>query len=193
MSDSLRDGIARQFRDAADNYQTATISPEDARQIADLLATEPATGVSDEAVELATIAWYEATPGVSWADAGKYERAAMLARTELILEAALPHLQPKLVASRERVAEVLWQHRQRAFPQALDWADLSPSSPSRRGMLDRADALLAAGIFRDETAIKAKAFDEGHKVGWVHHQDGNHGNDYWDDGGSNPYLKGGAE
>lgn len=48
--------------------------------------------IPEDAVELATIAWYEATPGVSWADAGKYERAAMLSRSKLILEAALPHL-----------------------------------------------------------------------------------------------------
>jgi hypothetical protein len=48
--------------------------------------------IPHETIELATIAWYEATPGVSWADAGIYERAAMLTRSKLILEAALPHL-----------------------------------------------------------------------------------------------------
>lgn len=54
--------------------------------------------ISDELIQDATIGWYEATPGVSWDEAGKYERAAMLARTRLILVAAYP-------AIRQQVAE----------------------------------------------------------------------------------------
>lgn len=50
--------------------------------------------IPSEVVLAATVKWYEATPGVSWDDAGKYERAAMLSRTKLLLEAALPYLAP---------------------------------------------------------------------------------------------------
>ena|SRR5699024_127636 len=35
--------------------------------------------------------------------------------------------------------------------------------------------------------VAAKAWDEGHKAGWEHCQDGNYGTDYWDDDTPNPY------
>ncbi len=36
--------------------------------------------------------------------------------------------------------------------------------------------------------VAARAWDEGHRVGWEHCQDGNYGNDYWDDDTPNPYA-----
>lgn len=37
------------------------------------------------------------------------------------------------------------------------------------------------------TVTAEQAWDEGHRIGWEHHQDGNYGTDYWDDDAPNPY------
>lgn len=55
---------------------------------------------------------------------------------------------------------------------------------------DRADSL--GGLFdrwlaETVRAAKASGFDEGHRIGWEHCQDGNYGTDYWDDDTPNPY------
>lgn len=53
--------------------------------------------------------------------------------------------------------------------------DLDPASHDRQ-VAERAGA----------EAVN-RAWTEGHKAGWEHCQDGNYGNDYWDDDTPNPY------
>lgn len=36
---------------------------------------------------------------------------------------------------------------------------------------------------------RAAGWDEGHRVGWQHCQDGDYGNDHWDDDTPNPYRR----
>jgi sulfite reductase beta subunit-like hemoprotein len=55
---------------------------------------------------------------------------------------------------------------------------------------DGVDAVLATA--RTTQDVKAEGWDEGHRVGWEHCQDGNYGSDYWDDDTPNPYRTGGA-
>ena len=40
-----------------------------------------------------------------------------------------------------------------------------------------------------EREARAEAWDEGHRVGWEHCQDGNYGVDYWDDDTPTPYRQ----
>lgn len=57
----------------------------------------------------------------------------------------------------------------------------------------RNHALMGAGEIRlqwldaHDREVAAKAWDEGHKAGWEHCQDGNYGTDWWDDDTPNPY------
>ncbi|MCR6649733.1 MAG: hypothetical protein NVV70_16940 [Cellulomonas sp.] len=51
-------------------------------------------------------------------------------------------------------------------------------------------ALVAAGppdLAQHDREVKAAAWDEGHRIGWEHRQDGGYGTDYWDDPTPNPY------
>jgi hypothetical protein len=89
--------------------------------------------------------------------------------------------EPAPVANRERVAEVLSN-----ATRDMDYKQWE----TPQGMLPFADALLAADVFRDEAKVKAKAWHAGHQAGWKHHQDGNHGNDYWDCDCTNPHRAG---
>jgi hypothetical protein len=112
MSDSLRDALEK----LADEYEA------DARadgglayhrvvgQLRKLLAAHPAepVGVSDEAVVTPEMVMAAAT-----AIGAKYghDGAMYCADAERALEAARPFMQPQVVASRERVVEVLRMHR----------------------------------------------------------------------------------
>lgn len=91
------------------------------------------TNISDEVAHDATIGWYVATPGVSWTHAGKYERAAMVARSKTILEAAYP-------AIRQQVAEEI--------AAALEAEALRHSVPTAAMVLDAVAAPLAREIGR---------------------------------------------
>lgn len=155
MSDSLRDALEKLAREkisewygaewnASDDtfYETedggATGSRDDdamlelrgVRLALDLLAKHPAepVGVSDEAVEAGVAAW--ATAG---AVASVQIRAA--------LEAARPFMQPQVVASPKRVAEVLKTELLRQ--QADEWFDVPGLARYLR------ESLLAAGVFRE--------------------------------------------
>jgi hypothetical protein len=44
-----------------------------------------------------------------------------------------------------------------------------------------------AKALAEQRVSAQRAWNEGHKAGWEHHQDGNYGNDYWDDETPNPY------
>ncbi len=50
---------------------------------------------------------------------------------------------------------------------------------------DRFDAWLP----EHDAEVAARAYDEGHRVGWEHCQDGNYGTDAWDDDTPNPYRQ----
>lgn len=63
-------------------------APEVPAEDAPARPSEPAS-VTDQRVQSATIAWYDADPQLSWDLAGKFERVAALARTRAILEADL--------------------------------------------------------------------------------------------------------
>ena len=55
-----------------------------------------------------------------------------------------------------------------------------------------ARALAAAGLLvtpEHDAQVAAGAWDEGHRVGWEHCQDGNYGTDAWDDDAPNPYNR----
>lgn len=117
------------------------------------------TDIPNETIELATIAWYEATPGVSWEDAGHYERVAMLSRSKLILEAALPHLRVQ-EAGVVDLAGALRETVDAARARRLGSA--GQAAPHPRPVVDREalrsrlwDSLAGSGlrdVFRDELA-----------------------------------------
>src|SRR5690606_29166300 len=74
----------------------------------------------------------------------------------------------------------LYRATRRANPDAWaevaeveDWADWDD-------IVRTAQVALAAG--------RAEAWAEGHRTGWEHCQDGNYGNDHWDDPTPNPYA-----
>ena len=109
------------------------------KAVRELLAAHPVepVGVSDEAVEAAQAAWTAAywKPEPARVD---WMRAA--------LTAALPHLQPQPVASRERVAEVLAGAV--GEQSLLDGRDMRHPRSAHDVALTLEAALLAAGVFR---------------------------------------------
>ena len=58
--------------------------------------------------------------------------------------------------------------------------------------IDDAEAWLAESYAADRPSVTAQAlaeaWAEGHRTGWEHCQDGNYGNDHWDDPTPNPYA-----
>jgi len=81
-------------------------------------------------------------------------------------------------------------------PAAVLWESIDDRGI--RGRLYREDCdylagvLAAAGLLvtpEHDAQVAAGAWDEGHRVGWEHCQDGNYGTDAWDDDAPNPYNR----
>ena len=120
---------------------------------------EPA-GVSDEAVEAAAQSLYDQAmnyqalnwdgsaralaPTAQQLDVHESVKDRYRSRARATLAAALPHLQPQPVASREALSMVIW----RAMPGGVTMRDSQAA----------ADALLAAGVFRDEADVRCSCF-----------------------------------
>ena len=161
MTDGLRDALeklcTRLWADAANNgtdvRHPRVVLENRARDVEKMLASLPAepVGVSDEARGAGLAAlhadndWHKSDGGGVWR--ANYKRAV-----DLVLEAAQPFMQTQVVASRERVVEVLTTHRiECTGPGEVTCRDCRDKgwmswSAYRQHV---ADALLAAGVFRE--------------------------------------------
>src|SRR5690606_29421939 len=74
----------------------------------------------------------------------------------------------------------LYRAMRRANPDAWAEADEVEDWAYWDDIVRTAQVALAAG--------RAEAWAEGHRTGWEHCQDGNYGNDHWDDPTPNPYA-----
>lgn len=89
---------------------------------------------------------------------------------------SVPQPAPDAEALRERIID------------ALVMSPLSDTAGTSMAPVYRtADAILAALPPAQPAVSAAQAWDEGHRIGWEHCQDGNYGTDHWDDETVNPY------